>query len=350
MTTPPKRKFPTDGGRPAPTDDAPPPVFRERAPWLGGDLQTVRNQLFRERAPLPGASREMWFDLSDGDRMTGMLDTPERPNADAPLILLVHGLTGDEDSVYMRASARWNLSRGRRVLRLNLRGAGRSKPYCQGMYHAGRAPDLEEVVASLPGGLVGDGVFVIGFSLGGAIAVNWAGQFARPDRIVGAAAISAPLDPLEASMRIGAPRNWPYQAWLLREMRQQFLASPAPLDAASRAAAQAARSVFTFDDVLVAPQNGYAGAADYYARTAALPWAAQTRTPLLVIHADNDPWIPARAHRALASEASATNHVRVVVTRGGGHVGFHAPDMTTPWHNLAIDAFMRDFSVSFSVR
>ena len=42
----------------------------------------------------------------------------------------------------MQASARHLLERGHPVLRLNLRGAGPSRPRCRLQYHAGRTEDL----------------------------------------------------------------------------------------------------------------------------------------------------------------------------------------------------------------
>ncbi len=291
-----------------------------------------------DAGPLPGRSEPLWLPLADGDRLAATLDTPARPADGEPLILLVHGLTGDENSVYMRESARWHLRRGRRTLRLNLRGAGRSRPFCRGHYHAGRAPDLAEAVSGLPETLTAAGLVAVGYSLGGAIVANWLALHADPATTRGAAAISAPLDPLEAAMRIAAPRNALYQAFLLRRMRREYASSPTGLSAEERAAAGRARTIYAFDDALVAPRNGYRDARDYYARTAAGPWLTEARAPLLILHADNDPWIPARAHREAA--ARPPERVRIVIARGGGHVGFHAPGDRAPWLNAAVEQFL----------
>lgn len=314
------------------------PGFRERAPWWGGDLQTVRNQIARRPGAPSERSTRIWIETGDGDRLAGLLDAPARPDPGAPLVVLVHGLTGDENSVYLRRSAAFHLARGRMAFRLNLRGAGPSQPVCRGRYHAGRAADLQTALEGLPAGLMDAGVFVVGYSLGGAIAINWLASHADPARILGAASVSAPLDPLAASRRLAAPRNAVYQAWLLRAMRAELLSSPAPLSERERAAAGDVRSVFEFDDALVAPRNGYDGALDYYARTAAGPSARRARAALLAIHADNDPWIPAEPYRALAAEAP--QRVTVALTRGGGHVGFHGRGDRTPWFDRAIDGFL----------
>jgi len=132
-------------------------AFRDRAPWWGGDLQTLRNHLLGRQQPLPSTTVTRVFPTSDrtGDRLMGRLEQPVRPTADTPLIVLIHGLTGCEDSTYVRRSARFHLMRGRRVLRLNLRGAGPARKLASGYYHAGCASDLQDVLA-------GQGVETIG--------------------------------------------------------------------------------------------------------------------------------------------------------------------------------------------
>jgi hypothetical protein len=47
-------------------------------------------------------------------------------------------LAGTEESAYMQASAAALLAAGHPVLRLNLSGAGASRPLCRLQYHAGR--------------------------------------------------------------------------------------------------------------------------------------------------------------------------------------------------------------------
>ncbi|MEO1330902.1 MAG: alpha/beta fold hydrolase [Pseudomonadota bacterium] len=311
-------------------------------------MQTLRNQILRGRAVTSERSRRLWFEMANGDRLTGVLDAPERPDPAAPLVLLVHGLTGHEDSVYLREGARWHLSRGRRTLRLNLRGSGPSRPFCRESYHAGRASDLREVFEALPGDLTDQGVFAVGFSLGGVLVANWVGRFEPPAALIGAAAISSPLDLHEAALRLAAPRNRVYQAYVLKEMRAEFLAGSVEDAPDMRAAAEAAETIMAFDDAVIAPMNGFRDALDYYERAAPGPWVPRARVPLLVVHADNDPWIPDRVHRALAADPPP--HVSVLVTRGGGHVGFHGRGLATPWCNLAVDRFLQEEAGRRAVR
>src|SRR3546814_6433177 len=103
-----------------------------------------------------------------GDVLVGALNRPPgHAGGSRPLVVLVHGLTGSEDSLYMLCSAALLLAHGYPVLRLNLRGAGQSRPVCRLQYHAGRTADLRAVLERLPPTLAGSGLLVVGYSLGG---------------------------------------------------------------------------------------------------------------------------------------------------------------------------------------
>ena len=84
------------------------PTFKARAPWWGPDLQTVRNVVTFNASDLtPYPSKRLDFPTPDGDRLQGVLGRPRDLDPTRPLIVLVHGLTGCEDSTYIRASARF---------------------------------------------------------------------------------------------------------------------------------------------------------------------------------------------------------------------------------------------------
>jgi uncharacterized protein len=316
-----------------------PAAFRSRAPWWGGDLQTLRNMLVRARFAFAGTTERLYLPLSDdsGDRLAAMLDQPSSP-VDSPLVVLIHGLTGSEDSAYVRASASFHLKRGRRVLRLNLRGAGPSRRTCGGHYHAGCSMDIRDTLEALDGELTAQGLVLVGFSLGGNVLVNLLANHAEGLPIRRAATISAPIEPAQSARRLMSPRNAIYHSWLLRQMKSESTAPGARLSEDERAAVVGARTIWEFDDRFIARRNGFAGAADYYERTAGARVVQKIRTPTLMIHARNDPWIPADPYAALERDRPA--NVQVFLSDSGGHVGFHARDHAETWHDRCVDAFL----------
>lgn len=314
------------------------PSFRQRPPWIGGDLQTVRNFLLRVRPRLdrwPAERVEFPLDDGSGDVLVGSLHRPEEPGR-RPLVVLVHGLAGCEDSAYLRASARHLLRSGFPVLRLNLRGAGPSRPLCRQQYHAGRSEDLAAVIGQMDGRLAGNGLCLVGFSLGGNLLLKYLGERGRMAPVLAAASISAPLDLAATQRRMMERRNRLYHDYMLAGMKQDVLLTPG-LDEELRRIVLEVRDVRAFDDRVSAPRNGFAGVDDYYARCASLQFLGGITVPTLVIHALDDPWIPAAAY--LAFDWNANPRLKPLLPRYGGHVGFHGLGSFVPWHDRCVAAF-----------
>jgi len=304
--------------------------FRPRFPWLTGDLQTIRDTLRREPID-PGASQRLWLDLPDGDALAASLH-----EGNGPLVVLLHGLTGDERSRYMlRARAFW-VRRGRAVLALNLRGSAPSLPRSRRSYSAGAGADIAHALQALP--MAGAGVVCVGYSLGGAQLFHALTHPAMP-RVLAAATISAPVDLAAACVRLMAPRNVLYHRLLLRRMKVEAAGLGRHLSPALGRAAAAAATVRMFDDTYVAPAHGFAGADDYYARCSLAAVIEKIRAPLLCLTARDDPWIPAASY---APELFARNR-RVIprMVEGGGHVGFHDAVRDGSFADRAVAAFFK---------
>src|SRR6202795_543936 len=77
------------------------PPFKPRFPWWGADLQTIAVLLGTYQADLaPHRSERVCSCMADrsGDILVGILDRPAEPQPGRPLVILVHGITGCENS------------------------------------------------------------------------------------------------------------------------------------------------------------------------------------------------------------------------------------------------------------
>jgi uncharacterized protein len=317
-----------------------PPPFRERAPWVGGDLQSVRNFLRRPTVHLEDESSERIYlplDSRSGDRVCAMLHWPRARNARRrPVAILIHGLTGCENSVYMRASAAHLLLSGFPVLRLNLRGAGPSRPLCMLHYHAGRSEDLRLIFAALPPRLTRNGVVAVGFSLGGNVLLKYLGEAGSAATLLAAATVSAPLDLTVTAYCLGARRNALYHWYFLRECQREVLAPASEVTPEERRAALMARDLWQFDERFTAPRNGFDGAADYYRRNSSRAFLDDIAVPTLAIHALDDPIVPHQPYREY--DWRRNRRLLPVLPAKGGHVGFHDRRGGT-WHDRTIQTF-----------
>jgi predicted alpha/beta-fold hydrolase len=317
------------------------PAFRPRAPWWGGDLQTLRNTLRGVRAARAALARtpgrRLWLPLLDGtgDELAARLETPEGgASPGAPLVVLVHGLGGDEGSAYMLASAAHLLARGHPVVRLDLRGAGPSRERCRQQYHAGRTEDLRAAMAALIAqqpDLTASGVVLVGYSLGGNLVLKLAGEGTGALPVRAVVSVSAPIDLAEACRRFLAPRNGLYHWSMLRWLKQEALAPGAELAPGEREAILSARTLYEFDDRFVALRAGFSGADEYYARCSSRRLLGAIEVPTLALHALDDPWIPARPYLEERWDGAA----KPLLAPGGGHVGFHVREGGC-WHDRCI--------------
>jgi uncharacterized protein len=329
---------------PAPQRAVPPPefpAFDARAPWWTGDLQTLRNFLVGRRAELDRyTAQRLFLPMRDGsgDRLAGTLSLPQALSGARPLAVLVHGLSGCEDSFYLRQSTGHLLSLGFPVLRLNLRGAGPSRAHCRFQYHAGASEDFADALDALPRPLIRAGVVAVGYSLGANMLLKYLGEHGSAARLKAAVAISAPLDLIATSRQMMRRRNAIYQYYLLRDMRRESTTPSADVTERERAAIVASRSIWEFDHCFTAPRNGYNGAEDFYQRNAALRFLDAIAVPTLIIHALDDPWIPPDAY--LAYDWRRNPNFVPLITPRGGHVGFQGRDRRVPWHDHCIAQFL----------
>jgi predicted alpha/beta-fold hydrolase len=316
------------------------PPFRPRFPWWGGDLQTIANQLLRLRmAMAPHRSECLKFPLADGtgDTLLAQLDRPAMPKAARPLSILVHGLTGSADSLYILSMARLLLDRGWRVLRLNLRGAGPSRALCGQHYYAGRSQDFRALLSLLPAELTREGIVAVGYSLGGAMLLKYLGEEGAGAPLVAAATVSAPIDLAATCRNMMRPRNHLYHRHILGLMKSEATGEGAVVSAAERSAILGARSVWEYDDDFIAPRYGFGNASDYYERCRPTRFMPAIRVPTLVLGAMDDPWIPGALYRGY--DWLFNRSLTPLLPEHGGHVGFHGQGSRQPWSDLVVTRF-----------
>lgn len=317
------------------------PRFRPRFPWWSADLQTIAVLLGTLRSDMsPHVSERICFCMADrsGDILVGMLDRPAEPKADRPLVILVHGLTGCENSSHVLNAARHLLNLGYRVLRLNLRGCGASRPHCREHYHIGRTADFRRVLAQLPDELTGNGVVTVGFSMGGAMLLKYLGEEGSFSRLRAAATICAPLDLAQTCAHMLKPRNWLYHSYILNDVKRETLAEGGALSTEEREIVRTVRSVREFDERFISPRYGFRGADDYYDLCTPLHYMPEIRVPTLVLAACDDPWIPVDYYRDF--KWSDNPALLSVMAEGGGHLGFHSADSERPWCDTVLEKFL----------
>lgn len=292
-----------------------------RAPaWLaGGHAQTIwPYRLPRLHVPM----RRERVETADGDFWDfDWLDAPAAANA--PLVVLFHGLEGGSSSHYARALFAALAQRRMRGVVPHFRGCGGEPNRTPRAYHSGDYTEVGAMLARLRERVPADTpLFAVGVSLGGSALLNWLGRTGRAARGVAtaAAAVSAPLDLVAAGRSIDRGVNRIYARHFLATLKPKSLGIatrfPGVLDARR---IRRVRTMWEFDEVVTAPLHGFAGADDYWMRASSKPWLRAIDVPTLVLNARNDPFIPASS---LPSAAEVSEWVTLEQPAGGGHAGF----------------------------
>lgn len=317
-------------------------------------LQTILASLIpRSMAFLDRVSDERVFDVAPGVRVLARCSW-QRNRVNAPTLLLVHGLEGSSQSPYMLGTAAKGLEAGCNVLRLNVRSCGGTEHLTETIYHAGQTDDLRAIIEELTerDGLTN--LYVIGFSLGGNMALKLAGEYgaAIPGSLRGLVAISPSVHLSACVDAIELPSNRLYHFRFLRSLRSslQRRAQLYP----ERYDLSRLKGVWTlreFDNLYTAPHSGFRDAADYYERASALPFLGLIRLPTLIIHAKDDPFIPfAPLDRA---RVEANPNITLIATERGGHLGFltsRREDGDCFWAERTAIAFVRLLNTSAAER
>lgn len=293
--------------------------------WLaGGHRMTVFTWAAPRRFPRLPAPETRLFDVAPDVRVMAKCHWQEA-RASHPALLLLHGLEGSADARYMRGIAEKAFAGGFSVVRLNQRDCGGTHRLSVASYHSGLSGDPTAVVRELVASERLERIGVVGYSLGGNLALKLAGEFgdAAPPQLKAVAAVSPTLDLDACVAAIERPSNWLYEQNFLvslkRRVRKKAALYPSHY---STAYLPGVRTIREFDERYTARLYGFANAANYYYQASSLRVVDRIRVPTLILTAEDDPFVPPGQ---FSDPAVASNpNIRLVVTAHGGHCGFYS--------------------------
>ncbi len=296
-------------------------------------LQTVTSHYWRRPRALQPVERR----IVETEPGVCVLVKSQRPSAAAGEIVLLHGLEGSGEAGYIESLAAAALQAGFAVHRMHMRTCGGTERLSHTLYHAGLTGDLAAVLrvfrqeGRTP-------AFVVGFSLGGNVALKLAGELgdSAADLMRGVCGVSVPLDLGACARRIAAPDNRLYHLRFVRKMRRRLL-STGRYQAADLAGLN---SIIAIDDRITAPSFGLGTADNYYRTQSAIGYVDRIRVPTLLIQSKDDTFVP---WRILEHPAVRGNpRIQVVLTEHGGHLGFLARGEHRFWLDAAILNWIRE--------
>ncbi|MDT8368221.1 MAG: hydrolase [Longimicrobiales bacterium] len=327
---------------PPPPDPIPaaalPPTFRPARMAANPHVQTLAGRFLRPD-PRTATRRERW-DTPDGDFLD--LDIAPPPHPDAPVCLILHGLEGNSDRRYVRCAVDALTRRGLGVVAMNFRSCSGEPNRRARSYHSGETGDLRFVVARLAARHPEAPLAALGFSLGGNVLLKYLAEEGYATPVSAAAVISVPFDLAAGAALLERTRMGRiYTRYFLRsliakvEEKVHLVSESVDLERI-----RAASSIREFDDAFTAPLHGFRDALHYYAESSSGPRLPEVRIPTLVVHAQDDPFLPFDAVPVRALRDNPILHP--VLTRRGGHVGFLRGTLQRPgvWAEEAAARFL----------
>lgn len=286
---------------------------------LQGHFWTLAPFLRHTLVP-PKAPESTEWETSLEDEVVGTTSLSGRLSngkASGTLVVILHGLGGSATSYYALRAAQAVARAGFDSLRLNLRGADRRGG---DYYHAGLTGDLDATLRSHALERY-DRILLLGYSLGGNMALRYLAEDPDP-RVHAAATICSPIDLERSAREIDKPQlnRTLYRRNALRGLKEIYHEVavrrdvPLPLGEAMRI-----DTIERWDEEVISPRHGFAGAEDYWSRTSACHILGDIKTPTLFVATERDPMVLIDSIRPWLENAT---NIRRVITPQGGHVGF----------------------------
>jgi predicted alpha/beta-fold hydrolase len=293
--------------------------------WLKNPhLQTLYPALFR-KVVTPILHRERLM-TPDNDFLD--IDWCGEGN-EKPLVILLHGLTGSSQSVYIKGFQHLLLKQNFRSVALNFRGCSGESNNLARCYHSGETEDLQFLYKTLREREPNTKMAALGFSLGGNVLLKWLGEQGNNVSLFAVAAVSVPLVLSECATKLDAGFSRFYRANLLRELKSYIACKYAHLEKnALHHEAQKLKilgdlskinSFWEYDERVVATLHGFKNAHDYYNRSSSRQFLKTIAMPTLIIHAIDDPFM---TKEVIPKTDELSNFVKLEITEQGGHVGF----------------------------
>lgn len=318
--------------------------FTPHPAFKSGHAQTLAAYAWpRYRLPRSPQDEERLFETEPGVKVLGHCRWQKDRRKHATVVIW-HGMEGSTDSIYMIATADKAFRAGFNVVRVNYRNCGGTEHLTPTLYHGGLSDDLRVVVNRL---IENDGlkrIFLLGFSLGGNMVLKLAGEYGEdpPSEVVAICAVSPSVDLHASAELIRSPRNWIYHKQFMRSLKNRIRLKqklfPELYDLSQLPRIQNLRE---FDEAYTSVAGGFLNVSDYYNRASSIRVIASIRIPTLIIHAEDDPFIPFEPLRH--PSFSENPYILLVATKRGGHVAFISSTSTNEdrfWaENRAIEFF-----------
>jgi predicted alpha/beta-fold hydrolase len=257
-------------------------------------------------------------------------------------VIMSHGFEGSSKQHYILGLARKFLEQNIDVIAWNYRSCGQNMCRSNKLYHSGCYPDLAEVInqVALPNYKK---IFLVGFSAGGNVTLNYLGKYCNIDPSVKAAAvISTPCHVLSTSQKMSLPMNKFYTEYFFYSLKKKikYFSSEYVASGMDVSKILKAKSFMELDELFTAPLNNFASSKDFYDSVSSLYTIEQIKHPVLFLSSKDDPLMGEESFPELNKSCVSYHY-----SETGGHMGFltSLTEMNPTYENTVVD-YIKNYS------
>ncbi|POY37894.1 alpha/beta hydrolase [Solitalea longa] len=306
--------------------------YRPPAYLFSGHLQTL--------APVFGVKRDNTLyqteklELPDGD----FLELDWIRGGNDKLMILCHGLEGNSRSHYVQQMAVHFKALGWDILAIHARSCGREMNRLPVLYHGGSTKDIEAVVMKYAENY--SSLVLVGFSLGGNMALNFAGRHSIPTNLRAVVAFSVPCDLYRSEKKIDRLVNRVFARNFLNKLKNKVrkleIHHPGIFDVN---ALDEMKSIQAFSANFTAPFSGFNSLDDFYSAGSCINSLKKISIPTLIVNAQNDPFLSNNCYPI--DLARTSDHIFLDMPKRGGHSAF--PISTSEsWMPNRLEKFLKE--------
>ncbi len=303
-----------------------------RPTWYlpNGHFESIYPSLYRKVQDVDYQQER--FDLPDGDFL--VLDWLRGGNR--RLAILTHGLEGSSRRAYCKGMAKALHAEHWDILAWNCRSCSGEMNRTAKLYSHADTQDISDTIHHALRQNTYDSVILIGFSMGGAITMNYLGRRNDiPSQIKAGIGFSMPTDLTSSVKRLEERQNFLYKKKFLTQLsakiKHKAAAFPEKLNADNLLKIKQWRD---FDTFYSAPMNGFSTPDDFYYAASSLHVLENINIPIFICNALNDPLLTPEC--SPIHLAKKMDNFWLETPKRGGHVGFFPYQNDAAWMEFRV--------------
>ena len=256
-------------------------------------------------------STQLIVPVTEEEALSCEVSTPPSWISTNKTVFLVHGLGGSHLSSYMVRLSKKLYEKGIRAVRVNMRCCGSGKDLAKKPYHGGLSEDILKVLIQLKKETPLSPFILVGFSLGGNIALKLAAEIEKTnkDLIHSLIAVCPAIDLAETAEILSQPDNRIYNRFYMSQLESMVNTKNKKYNFSTMS---------EFDTLITAPNFGFANPKDYYQKSSSRYLLGQINHPCRILLAMDDPFIN---HLSFLN-VPLSDKIKIFISEYGGHIGF----------------------------